>query len=339
MLRKLLVGVTATSAVTALLLGCAASSGSNEAPIVDEEDTIAITVGAYATNYFSARIQLGIESGIFERHGLEVSIMEVANPAAVVPAVVSGEVNFGPSGPVSTMIAIDQGLPVKIVSSNFLGPSSSLLEGTPGQGVFAHSSKALQEDDWAGLNGSTIGVICLRCDGELLVRNSIDSAPGGDSSTIDFVQLPSADMWEALRIGELDAATINQPFTSRAFESEEVNWIGNQVDAMGEVWTPSLMLGNEQWTQANPVATERFIAAMNELVPYIGDHEEELRSVTASYFNLKDEEAQALVFPYIQSSEIPQEVIELALKRSQEYGWVSEKITVDDLFVEQVNTQ
>src|SRR5699024_2858008 len=67
-------------------------------------------------------IYLGIESGIFEEHGLDINLQEAQGGAAIVPGVQSGDFDIGFSNVTSLIVAHSQGLPVQIVAP---GPNST----------------------------------------------------------------------------------------------------------------------------------------------------------------------------------------------------------------------
>ncbi|MCA0347183.1 MAG: ABC transporter substrate-binding protein, partial [Actinobacteria bacterium] len=64
----------------------------------------------------AAAVQLGIDEGIFEKHGLDVELQLGDGGAALLPAVSSGSMQFAVGNPLSVLTAASQGLDMRIVS-------------------------------------------------------------------------------------------------------------------------------------------------------------------------------------------------------------------------------
>ena len=64
-----------------------------------------------------APIYLGVEEGIFEKHGLDLTLTLAQGGAAIVPAVQSGQMDFGFSNVTSLAIGRAHGLPLKLVAT------------------------------------------------------------------------------------------------------------------------------------------------------------------------------------------------------------------------------
>ena len=63
-----------------------------------------------------APIYLGAKEGIFEEHGLELDLTLAQGGAAIIPAVQSGDFDFGFSNVTSLVIGQSQGLPLQLVA-------------------------------------------------------------------------------------------------------------------------------------------------------------------------------------------------------------------------------
>src|SRR3712207_5065760 len=71
-----------------------------------------------------APLYLGREEGFFAAEGLDVQPEVAPGGAAITPAVLDGDLQFGFSNTVSLLIAASSGRPVRIVSQGVLGGSS-----------------------------------------------------------------------------------------------------------------------------------------------------------------------------------------------------------------------
>src|SRR5690606_7866117 len=115
-----LTAITAGLGVAALaLVGCSSGAApspetsASEAPAASAELT-KVRLGS-TTISVTACIQLGIERGTFEEHGLDIEYQASPSGAAIMPAVSSGQIEFGVSGPPTVLLAAAQGIDVQIV--------------------------------------------------------------------------------------------------------------------------------------------------------------------------------------------------------------------------------
>src|SRR5690606_19632350 len=112
-------GFFALAAITALVLtGCTDSDAPAPGSSADGDsvDLTPVTVGVIPIAD-TAPIYVGDAQGFFADEGLDLTIETATGGAAIVPAVVSGDYQFGFSNQLSLMVAADKGLDIKMVSS------------------------------------------------------------------------------------------------------------------------------------------------------------------------------------------------------------------------------
>src|SRR5699024_9807602 len=129
----------------------------------------------------TAPIWLGDAEGFFEEEGLDLTLEVAQGGAAIVPAVVSGEYQFGFSNTVSLFVAADQGLPLTML--------------TPGAATTGDTSEdfgavlTLPDSEIsapADLAGKTVAVNTLNNIGDATVSEVVEQ-DGGDPSAVNFV--------------------------------------------------------------------------------------------------------------------------------------------------------
>src|SRR5690625_796748 len=106
----------AAGAATLLLLAACNGDAADPGPEGEDAELTPITVGVLPI-VDTAAIWLGVDEGIFEEHGLDVTLEILAGGAAVVPTVVSGEHEFGFSNSISVLQGVEQGLPLQVATS------------------------------------------------------------------------------------------------------------------------------------------------------------------------------------------------------------------------------
>src|SRR5690606_30019149 len=127
-----------------------------------------------------AAAYLAVEQGFFEEEGLDVSLELAQGGAAIVPAVVSGEYQFGFSNVTSLLLAVNNGVPIKAVASGLF--TTGVEPDFGGVAVPAGSDITSAAD----LVGKTVAVNTLNNIGDSTIRHVVEEA-GGDPMAVNFV--------------------------------------------------------------------------------------------------------------------------------------------------------
>ncbi|WP_127127663.1 ABC transporter substrate-binding protein [Georgenia sp. SYP-B2076] len=318
------------AAATALMLTAACSGGgSDETPSAAGSSDAAsggeltsITVGVLPI-VDTAAIWLGKDKGIFEEHGLDMKLEVAQGGAAVVPAVVSGEYQFGFSNVTSLLVASGKGLPLKLVApGNFsTGDTKSdigAVVAMPASGITSP----------ADLAGKTVAVNTLNNIGDSTVRAVVDKA-GGDPSTIKFVEMGFPDMPAAVASGKVDAAWILEPFLTITKEqgAQVVTYNFAEVD-------PDLMIAgyftSQQYEQSDPDTVSAFTDAMEESLSYAQQHPDEARAILSTYTEIDPTVQEKMVMPRFESA-INADSVQLLADLALKYGLVTEPVDVSKL--------
>ncbi|GAA4414810.1 ABC transporter substrate-binding protein [Georgenia halophila] len=261
-------------------LALAACGGGGEEPGGDEnangganagggEELAPITVGTLPVTA-AVGLEIGIREGIFEEHGLDVSIEMGQGGAALLPAVVSGEMQFATSNPLSLMQAESQGLDIHVVS----GYSHSFPEGEDINGTYAGAQTDIEEP--TDLEGATVAVNTLNGLGDLTIRELVRQA-GGDPDSLQFVELPFPEMPSALANGDVDAAWLPEPFISIAGDDVRLVEYQNQVVAPG--LSTMLLFTSGAYAEQNPEIVEAFTTASAEALNFANENQDLQREV------------------------------------------------------------
>jgi NitT/TauT family transport system substrate-binding protein len=273
-----------------------------------------------------APIYLGQEQGFFAEEGIELSYQVAQGGAAIVPSVLSGELDFGFSNPTSLILARSQGLPIKVIAP---GGSSTGEEGADYGAVVVAPNSGIQ--DAAGLAGRRVAVNTLRNISDTTVRESVRAA-GGDPDAVQFVELPMPDMGAALQTGQVDAINVVEPFLTGALAQGAVPVAWNWIDVSPDL-TASAYFTSEQVLQEDPDLVERFAAAVARSAEYAQENPDEARDIITTYTQIPPEVVAEVTLPRWEPEvnvDSTQRLIELAL----EDGLIESEIDVEDLVAE-----
>lgn len=318
-MRRLLAPITAL----ALLTTATACGGSSDEPATDTEGGLAQVAVGIIPIIDVAPIYLGQEQGFFEERGIELELVPGSGGAAAVPGVVAGDFDFAFGNVTSLLLAQTQGLPLKVVSN---GTASTGDPATDFSAVVVAADSPVQTA--ADLAGRTVAVNNLKNIGEVTIRKAVEDA-GGDSSTIEFVELAFPDMPAAVANGNVDAAWVVEPFVTVATGQGARAVVRNFAEPVEDL-TVATYFTTEQMLAENPELVDDFQAAMTESLQYAQDNPDELRRIITTYTSISPEAAEQIALPSF-PEEINVESMETVAELMAEYGITEETADVDAL--------
>jgi NitT/TauT family transport system substrate-binding protein len=151
------------------------------------------------------------QTGAFTRAGLDVELTRASSGSAVAAAVAGASVDIGKSSIVSIITAHAKGLPFV-----WIAPASMYNPAQPDGGLIVGTASPLKTA--SDLNGKVVASPALGDLNTVATRAWIDQN-GGDSKTIQFVEIPVSAQLAALEAGRVAAAGIINPFLSEAVNS------------------------------------------------------------------------------------------------------------------------
>ena len=298
----------------------AQSTGSGDASGAPE--TTQVTVGVIPI-VDVAPIYLGDEQGFFEERGIELELVQAQGGAAIVPAVLSGEYQFGFSNVTSLLLARSRNLPLKVVAA---GNSTT---GDPKDDIGAllvPADSPIQTP--ADLDGKTVAINTAKNISDTVVRESARKA-GGDPASIKFTELGFPDMPAAIAAERVDAAFVLEPFKSVALKAGAREISAPYADTAEDLLIAAYFT-SEQTLKSDPELVDRFTEAMNESLEYAAANEEEARQVLTTYTKIDPALIPELTLP-TWNTDIDASRMEQLADLALEDGLVTEAVPVEDL--------
>lgn len=229
-----------------------------------------VRVGKSSAETFAfAPVHVGVELGIFERHGLNVTISDFGGGARLQQGMAAGAVDIGlGSGP--EMASIAKGSPVKAVAM-FMGPPAML--------VLLASADDPDVQTAEDLQGRTVAVTQIGSLTSYLTQR-LSVGLGWGPEGIQMVALgDDRSRLAALRTGQVDAIVIN---TATALQLEKEG-VGTIIARFGEYVSPfhnHVMYATNDFREREPEAVSAFIAAWMETIEWMREHPEETVEMT-----------------------------------------------------------
>ncbi|NNN29510.1 ABC transporter substrate-binding protein [Streptomyces sp. S3(2020)] len=223
-----------------------------------------------------APLYLGQEKGFFKKQGLELEVSLAQGGAAIVPAVASGQYQFGFSNSTSLMIAQSNNVPVKVVSN---GIASTGVQGKDFGALTVKGDSSIKSADQ--LEGKKVAINTLKNINETAVRESVRKA-GGDPDKVKFVELAFDQMPAALDSGQIDAAMVVEPALATV-KSQGAKEIASPLVDVAPELTVAMYFTSTSYEQQNAAVVKKFQTAIAESLAYADAHPDEARQIVTTY--------------------------------------------------------
>lgn len=276
----------AVSLVVAFVASGCASSGAPDAtsqPSGGGELT-AISVGSLPV-IDMAPIVWADDKGIFEQHGLDVTLETLQGGPVGVQKVATNELQFSFANQISTMIAQDANAPVVT-----LGALSALGDGA--LGIFVKDDSPVQTIE--DLNGLTIAVNTVNNVGDVMFKNIV--AELGLTVEPVWVEVPYPEIAPGIERGSVDAGFLPEPFSTVGREAG-LRMVVDLTDPPNTSLPVSGYITNASFAASNPEVVAAFQAAIEEARQQISDDEAGFREWWPTVSQTTPEQAEKMILP------------------------------------------
>lgn len=212
-----------------------------------------------------------IDQGFFTAAGLDVTLTILNNGSAIAAAVSAGALDIGFASPAPIMAAHAGGLPVW-----FIAPATA-WDGKPNAVLMVVKGSPIHTA--ADLNGKTVAVAGLHDLTQYTVQSWIDRN-GGNSATVQFLELPFAQMGLALEQGRVSAATPIQPFS---WQMASVATVLGTLDLSPHAYLQAGWFAMGSYIERNFEAVRRFTVAIRQTARWANAHPKESGAILARY--------------------------------------------------------
>jgi NitT/TauT family transport system substrate-binding protein len=284
--RRIAVFGAALLAVTAAACSSSTSSSSSGGAASGASAGVTNVTLGYVPYSDDAALFYAQDSGIFRKHGLNVSFVAQASPVAVEASMASGTEQFG-FITVPVLINLNsKGVPVKCVSSvdgnqpASAANDSTVLVAAKGSGITSI----------AGLAGKNVAEVQLTSLNSLAVQVLAKRA-GIDPKSIHQIAMPFPQMAAALAQGRVQAAVIVSPFAAAALADGATVLTHPNVELFPN-GTVTCLDAMGSYISAHPSVVAAFRAAMNESIAYTKTHQSAAKATLVQHLNLTPAVAQ-----------------------------------------------
>lgn len=271
MYRRLMM---AAAALAALLPGLAAAQA------------LPANVAVYTGALVTVPTYVAKDLGIYDKHGLNVSLLDFRAAPDATAALFSGAVDLMSNSPGNMMLVNSRGRDLVAVVDNFPAPVWSLVVGkdvaTPNK---AAGYPALMRD----LKGKKIGVPAIGSDGHNFARRFLRDAGMDPEKDVTFLAVGlGPDAVAAFKAGQLDAVMAIEPVQTvlEALGGKVVlDLLADKTIPEFASWTSSVYHSTKAHADKNAEMMKRFQAAQEEAIAFVRDpaNAEKVAAVWSKY--------------------------------------------------------
>ncbi len=253
-----------------------------------------------------------VDQGFFTAAGLDVTLTILNNGSAIAAAASAGALDIGFGSPSPVMQAHLSGLPIWFIAPGAVWDGNTVAAIMVPKGSPIHSG--------ADFNGKTMAVSGLHDLTSYTALAWIDRT-GGNSASVQFVEIPYAQMGIALGQGRVSAALTIQPFSSQL--SSDATSVGN----LSLSTHPYLLAGwfaMAPYIQQNPEAVRRFALAMRQAAHWANAHQKESAAILARYSKMDPAQvAQSTRAHYDEDARFDPQLLQPVIDVMVRYGKVA----------------
>jgi NitT/TauT family transport system substrate-binding protein len=308
-MRGFIVGIAAGAAV---LLGNAAQAQTK------------IQVGCTATSD-CASAMVGVDEGIFKRHGLDVEMVLIGINSNIPAAILSNSIQIG--GPTSTVFlqAVDGGLDLVAVEG------ASIMNKTSNDAIAAFVRTGVEASAPADFVGKKVGAPGLGAFLHVLFRKWLIEK-GVDPKGVNFVEVTFPTMNDVLKSGAVDAVLTAEPFVMR-MTAAGTGHVGARYAADLARTEPIIFYAaSRDWAEKNPDAIRNFRAGIAEAAAIVNSDRDKASAAIAK-FTKQPLELVKLSAPNYSEPELKSEQLKWWIDVMQQQNMLQSKVDLDQLML------
>jgi NitT/TauT family transport system substrate-binding protein len=227
------------------------------------------------------------DTGIFERHGLDVSLTVIQN-IGLLPGTVGKQFDIAPATPPDLINAAAKGL-------NVVGVAGGWVESSSRRSVEIIVRKDSGITGPQDLKGKLVGSVAL---GSLIHVSTLYwlKKNGVDPNAIRAVEVPFPNMPDQLKAARLDAVEVIEPFLTPLLAAGNIT-IGDPILTVADPSHGTMWIAEANWARANPGVLRNWIASLAEAADFIKANPEPSRAIIIKYTKLPEAVVKTIPIP------------------------------------------
>ncbi|MBI5679591.1 MAG: ABC transporter substrate-binding protein [Methanobacterium sp.] len=281
-----------------------------------------VRIGYLANDQHSSALTIANVKGMFEEAGINVELQQFNVGSNIVIAMAAGQIDIGYVGTAPATMAIDKGMPLKIVAA--VNEEGSGI-------VIAQNSTIKNITDFEN------HIVCIPSKGSIqdILLNYLLQENNISPKDIDIREMQLSLMPEALQSGRIDGYVIWEPYVTRASSGG----YGKTFMYSDEIWKNHpccVIIASDNFRQNNPDKLKKILKIHKNATDYIYSNRDDAASILSKQFNI-DINTEKEILKHIKFLAIPDEdfiVNDLKIVNIQrQLGYVDHKtLNTSDIF-------
>jgi NitT/TauT family transport system substrate-binding protein len=252
----------------AMLSVCGAIGSANAAEMTK------LAVSYSATADFAPAF-IAKDAGIFAKHGLDVTLTNLATTSLSPPALMSGSLQIASNSPPLLLLANDGGMDLVAIAG-----VAAMDEKHPRSSLVTRSGfAATKAQDFIGKKIARPGINSAI---DLVLKKWLVDH-GVALNQVTLVETPFTQMGDMLKAGQIDAAFELEPLRSRIIDSGAGQ---KSVDIFSETKPhilASMYASSRSWAESHRDELKAFRASLKDAAAFQKDHPDEAREIQKKY--------------------------------------------------------
>ena len=251
----------------------ALGAGALAAPVAAAEPALTTVRLGMTPDVDVSNVVLQVPNGVLARLGMQLEGTRLASGSAVTAAVIGGSLDIGTASIFGLMNAHLRGVPIVLESVQ------AIYDATMPDTAFV-VAKDSPITTVAQLNGATISVAAL---GDLFTigTSAWVDANGGNSKTLNFVELPVPSATAAIASGRITGALLVEPFLQDGIDRGLTRVLGHPYDLIAPRFGITYYFCSASFAASNADLLARFRRAIVQQVTYGYAHKSEIYALAA----------------------------------------------------------
>ncbi|MPZ51756.1 MAG: hypothetical protein GEU79_03315 [Acidimicrobiia bacterium] len=281
------------------------------------------------------------QEGFFDDEGLDVELVYIQDFNLIGQAVESGDVEIGARNYDGILSAIAQDFEWRVVYPHVLyssdAPDAQLMVRSD---LFGSPEEAAQ-----ALEGETFAVN-VGTQSWMASQVYLENEWGVDPSTLEYVEIPYADILAAFDQGTAAGAHVVEPFAAQMEEAGVGKPLGPHLDSVAllpphgngtERFLIQASFARSDWIAENADTMERFVSAMNAATESILENPDQYNDLAVEFTGMEESVVLGELYPdrYIVDSSVTADEALAEIRFNAATGLIDKELTLDEVLAEQ----
>lgn len=262
-----------------------------------------------------------IPNGVFQRLGLAIDGIRLNSGSSVTAAAIGGSIDVGEASIFGLMNAHLRGVPVLIQAVQAVYDASD-----PATAFVVAKNSPITTP--AQLNGATISTASLGDLFEIAISAWVDQN-GGNSHTLNFVELPVPAAIPAIAAGRVAGAFLVSPFLQDGIDRGLVRIVGYPYNLIAPRFGITYYFCTAAYAASNRETLARFRRGMAQQVTYALAHKSEVYALAAKASGAPLESVQRI--PFVLGSGIDVRMVQPVIDYAARYKFIPKAFPASEL--------